>query len=202
MFKVGDIVECTAIYRTDSRFDPAAVWVPAVVEMVDDDDPLVPYKVRTYEGETEWRAPHNVRAISYQGPEQVAELEADMPVWLNMVYTGSPDKSPLPEDSALRKQIALYRGLMQYCPAALAAVAYNSYLGNQKHNPGDEELSHARDLSGDHADCILRHMMDGEWVHVAWRALMKLQEECEAYGAPVAPAAKFGNGTSASNEVE
>ena len=43
-------------------------------------------------------------------------------------------KSPLPEDSAARKEYPLLRGLLDYFPAALAAVAKHSYEGNKKHN--------------------------------------------------------------------
>jgi hypothetical protein len=38
-------------------------------------------------------------------------------------------------------------------------VAELSRAGNEKHNPG-EELHHARGKSNDHADCILRHLVD------------------------------------------
>lgn len=115
---------------------------------------------------------------------------ADIPEWLATVWAGNPAASPLPEDSDLRKQFALFRCLLQYFPAALAAVAYHSYISNEKHNPG-EEPHHARGKSGDHADCVLRHLMDDEWVHLCWRGLAGLQEKAEAAGAPVAPAARF-----------
>lgn len=105
----------------------------------------------------------------------------------------------LPADSAARKNIPLARGLLDYFPAALAAVAEVSRAGNEKHNPG-EELHHARGKSSDHADCILRHLTDrGEIdpddgqrhsAKVAWRALALLQEELEAAGAPLARGAK------------
>lgn len=98
--------------------------------------------------------------------------------------------SPLPVDSAERKQYPLYRGLMAYFPAALAAVAHHSYKGNEKHNPG-LPMQHARGKSTDHEDCILRHLMEGDYEGVAWRALALLQEKLEAEGAPVAPGATF-----------
>lgn len=65
----------------------------------------------------------------------------------------------LPQDSQLRKEYPLWRGLWRYFPAALAGVARHSKHGNDKHNPG-EEMHHARGKSNDHADCILRHIMD------------------------------------------
>jgi hypothetical protein len=105
----------------------------------------------------------------------------------------------LPADSKARKAIPLARGLLDYFPAALAAVAEVSKAGNDKHNPG-EPMHHARGKSMDHADCILRHLVDRGDIDpedglrhsakVAWRALALLQEEMEAAGAPLARGAK------------
>jgi hypothetical protein len=110
----------------------------------------------------------------------------------------------LPTESEKRKAIPLARGLLDYFPAALAAVAEVSKVGNDKHNPG-EELHHARGKSMDHADCILRHLVDRGEVDpedglrhsakVAWRALALLQEELEASGAPMARGARSTEGT-------
>jgi hypothetical protein len=100
----------------------------------------------------------------------------------------------MPTDSAARKAIPLCTGVLDYFPAALAEVAKLSKFGNDKHNPG-EPLNWARPKSQDHADCILRHMVDrgtidpetglSHSVEVAWRALAMLQLECEAAGAPL-----------------
>lgn len=95
----------------------------------------------------------------------------------------------LPGDSAERKTYPLYSGLMQYFPAALAKVAHHSYLGNEKHNPG-QPLHHARGKSDDHLDAAARHLLEGDLAGLAWRALAALQLECEAGGAPVAPGAR------------
>lgn len=92
----------------------------------------------------------------------------------------------LETDSATRKTYPMARGLLDYFPDALAAVAQVSYLGNEKHNPG-QEMHHARGKSMDHADCIVRHLVgrggfDGEVresAALAWRALALLQEELE-----------------------
>lgn len=89
-------------------------------------------------------------------------------------------------DSATRKTYPMFSGLLAYFPDALAEVARLSYIGNQKHNPG-EEMHHARGKSTDHADCIARHLLnhggfDGdtrESAALAWRALALLQEELE-----------------------
>lgn len=121
------------------------------------------------------------------------------------VETVAPDGSRhigLPHDSAGRKTYPLQTGCYDYFPAALAEVAFASFVGNEKHNPG-EPLHHARGKSMDHADCQARHaqdrgtfdrveLPDGRVFYVrhsawkAWRALAELQEECEAAGAPLA----------------
>lgn len=103
-------------------------------------------------------------------------------------------KSPLPSEKQARKNIPLVRGVIDYFPAALAEVARVSKAGNDQHNPG-EPLHWARGKSADHADCIVRHLMergtmdeDGQRhsAKAAWRALALLQEELEDGGAPPA----------------
>lgn len=96
----------------------------------------------------------------------------------------------MPEDSQSRKEIPLLSGLFDYFPAALAAVAHHSYIGNQKHNPG-LPMHHARDKSSDHLDALLRHVAERDLEGAAWRALAALQEQLEAEGAPVAIGARF-----------
>jgi hypothetical protein len=119
--------------------------------------------------------------------------------------------SPLPVDSAARKQIPLWTGALEYAPAAFALMAATSAKGNQKHNPG-EPLHHARGKSVDHKDCIVRHLTDyvamvayrtrygddavpldaltEELGNLVWRASLFAQEECERLGiAPRAPRA-------------
>lgn len=116
----------------------------------------------------------------------------------------APSASPaLPTDSAKRKEFPMFNGLLAYFPAALAQVSNHSYLGNEKHNKG-LPLQHARGISGDHEDCVVRHLVDAkehapgsaeridELRGVAWRALALLQEELELTGIKPAPAATFG----------
>lgn len=98
-------------------------------------------------------------------------------------------KGPLPEDSAERKTYPMHSGLLAYFPAALAAVAHHSYLGNQKHNPG-QPLHWARGKSDDHLDAAGRHLTEGDLAGAAWRILAALQLECEAKGAPIARGAR------------
>ena len=107
----------------------------------------------------------------------------------------------LPPSSAERKAIPLYGGVLRYFPAALAGVAIVSKVGNDKHNPG-ERLHHSRHKSGDHAECILRHLIDMDELdgrdedgvphvmYIAWRGLALAQAWLEKHdGKPLAPAA-------------
>lgn len=108
----------------------------------------------------------------------------------------------LPTDSKARKDIPMARGCLDYFPDALAAVAEVSRIGNEKHNPG-EPLHWAKGKSEDHADALLRHLVDrGKMdvltirgheyylrhsAEVAWRALALLQREIEAEWEEKAP---------------
>lgn len=93
----------------------------------------------------------------------------------------------LPADSAARKRIPMFSGLLAYFPDALAAVAEHSFDSNEKHNPG-EPLHWSREKSSDHLDCIVRHMTDiatgadkiAELKAVVWRGLAELQLTLEA----------------------
>lgn len=102
----------------------------------------------------------------------------------------SPQKvlRALPTDKGERKNLPITTGVLDYFPAALAAVAELSKAGNDQHNPG-QPLHWSRGKSTDHADCIVRHLIergtrdeDGirHTAKVAWRALALLQEEIEA----------------------
>lgn len=134
----------------------------------------------------------------------------------------------LPTDSAERKRYPLFSGLMRYFPAALAGVARHSVSGNEKHihpgrpyNPDADTLRHDRTKSTDHADCILRHLVDldelvdkqtlmfengefdrGEFEDrnaeilseanaLAWRALALAQDMHERYGSADAAPAAY-----------
>jgi hypothetical protein len=121
-------------------------------------------------------------------------------------------KLTLPTDSKERKQYPLLNGCIKYFPAALAGIARISKEGNDKHNPG-LPLHHARGLSMDHGDCIIRHLIDTEDLlaalsradidsgpelqqkilveasQMAWRALAYSQMLHERFGAPLAPGA-------------
>ena len=102
------------------------------------------------------------------------------------------------DDSASRKKAPVHTGVFRYFQRALKAVAYLSWLGNEKHNPG-EELGWSWNRSNDHGDCVVRHQMDAgildeydlpHEVAVAWRALAQLEVYLvEKYDLPLPPAA-------------
>lgn len=123
-------------------------------------------------------------------------------------------KLTLPLDSDARKEYSIGRGCVAYFPAAVAGVARHSFKAGAKHTKG--VLVHKRWLSGDHDDCIERHLMDlrdmlagierhgaepnGPVVEalltevnaLSWRALALSQELHEKFGgAPLAPAARL-----------
>ena len=96
-------------------------------------------------------------------------------------------KSMLPKDSAERKTYPIFTGALKYFPRAIAAVANQSYKGNQKHHP-DKPLHWDKPKSSDHEDCLVRHLMDSldptcdkqeELTAVAWRALALLETYLE-----------------------
>lgn len=121
------------------------------------------------------------------------------PNFFTVIRDPAPDSPPklndgarvattLPNDSAERKKYPLFRTLFGQFPAAMVAIAHHSYKGNEKHNPG-KELQDNRSLSLDDEDCIMRHLLEGDYEGVAWRAVRLLQRKLEAEGAPVAPLA-------------
>ena len=98
----------------------------------------------------------------------------------------------LPTDPKQRKAVPMARGLLDYFPDACAAVAELSRSGNEQHNAG-QEMHWAREKSTDHADCIVRHLIDRGHLDTdgvrhstktAWRALALLQIEIESAVAP------------------
>jgi hypothetical protein len=99
----------------------------------------------------------------------------------------------LSTDKSLRKSQPMARGLLDYFPRALAAVSNVSFVANEQHNPG-EPMHWAKEKSTDHADCIVRHMVDRGSVDddglrhsakLAWRALALLETELEYEDAEV-----------------
>lgn len=124
-------------------------------------------------------------------------------------------KMTLPINSEERKQVPIFSGFMAYFPAAIAGAARVSMMGKIQHRLS--KLGHNRSKSGDHSDCVPRHMLDAadleamlerneslsekereelidriltESSCAVWRVSAWSQELHEKYGrAPMAPAA-------------
>lgn len=133
-----------------------------------------------------------------------AELERDLMRSKPTLVPPPDDRAPAPEamreppklslvgggdgGKQYRKDRPLARGVLAYFPDALAEVANVSRVANEQHNPG-QPMHWAYGKSMDHADCILRHLIDAgtldddglsHTAKVAWRALALLQTELEA----------------------
>ena len=112
----------------------------------------------------------------------------------------SKQESIFTDNPKTRKSIPVYSGFIKYFPRAIAAVANLSYIGNQQHHP-DKPLFWDKPKSSDHADAMMRHLIDDvvgkqrgeemgdteenpfasvrEKVAVAWRAMAELEIELE-----------------------
>lgn len=88
---------------------------------------------------------------------------------------GTDASATLTTDPEERKNTPVYSGCVNYFPLALAAVSRLSKKGNDQHNPGTP-LHWDRSKSGDELDAMMRHVIDGDWDAVAWRALAHLQK--------------------------
>lgn len=93
----------------------------------------------------------------------------------------------LPEGAKERKEYPVMTGVIDYFPLAIAEIARLSLQGNRQHGLTGP-LHWARGKSNDHADCLLRHLMErgvldkdgfSHTTKAAWRALALLQEELE-----------------------
>lgn len=101
--------------------------------------------------------------------------------------TANPAGTSIVQDSRIRKEHPIARGLLDYFPDALWEVSHVSFVGNEQHNKG-QPMHWAREKSSDHADCIARHLIqrgttddDGlsHTAKLAWRSLALLQIEIE-----------------------
>lgn len=82
----------------------------------------------------------------------------------------------LPSDSAERKTYPVYTGFISYFPNAIAEVAHHSWLGSQQHHP-DKPMHWDKSKSKDELDALMRHIIEGDWAAVAWRAMANLERE-------------------------
>ena len=91
-------------------------------------------------------------------------------------YSDVATTGPLPTDAAERKTYPIYSGFINYFPNAIAAVSHLSYKGSQQHQP-DQPTQWDMNKSGDELDALMRHMIDGDWEQVAWRAMANLERK-------------------------
>lgn len=86
-----------------------------------------------------------------------------------------------------RKHYPIDRGLFKYFPKALMYVSHVSWIGNEKHNPG-QPVYWDRNKSKDDSDALGRHLLDeGEYDDdgllfagkTAWRSLAVLEKLLE-----------------------
>lgn len=97
----------------------------------------------------------------------------------------------LPTDRDARNALPVWDGCIAYFPDVWAEIAKVSVLGNKQHALGGK-LRWERNVSTDHANKVMRHMLDhaagrtfdtdGTYhlAKVAWRALAALQVAIEA----------------------
>ena len=86
------------------------------------------------------------------------------------------DTKVLPLDAAERKTYPIYSGFIKNFPNAIACVSKLSYEGSKQHHP-DAPVHWDMSKSSDELDAMMRHMLDGEWDAVAWRALANLERK-------------------------
>jgi len=150
------------------------------------------------EREAQYEVPAPIPAVTelQKQAKRLADVVADLPqdrqdavnARAAELISEEHARRALSTDSIRRKATPMARGLLDYFPDALAEVARLSQAANDKHNPG-EPMHWSKDKSNDHADCIVRHLVDrgqqdGDGflhdVKVAWRALAMLQVALEA----------------------
>jgi hypothetical protein len=159
-YKVGDLV----VYECDGSH-----WR---IESIDEDSTF-PYRVR--HATTGEQDGFHDGCISGLAPTDVKYEEC------------TPTPPTTKTEHQQRKDSPVARGVLDYFPDALMAVAAVSRVGNEQHNAG-QPMHWAFGKSTDEADCIIRHLADRGTLDtdglphsgkVAWRALALLQRELE-----------------------
>lgn len=138
-------------------------------------------------------APAPGRTMPRLGKSNPSDTNSDVVVVWAPPEEPAPSPAPaskpaiLTTDKKARKEMPMARGLVDYFPRALAAVAHVSFVANEQHNPG-QPMHWSKGKSADHADCIMRHLVerggidDDGLAHsakLAWRALANLETELE-----------------------
>jgi len=83
----------------------------------------------------------------------------------------------LPTDAKQRKSIPIYTGFIKYFPDAIVEVTKQSVAGSQQHH--GNKVWWDKSKSQDELDSLMRHMLEGDWAAVAWRAMANLQRELD-----------------------
>ena len=84
----------------------------------------------------------------------------------------------LPNEAQARKSIPIYTAFIKYFPDAIIEVTKLSVKGNAQHNT-PEKIWWDKTKSQDELDSLMRHLIEGDWAAVAWRAMANLQRECD-----------------------
>ncbi len=148
----------------------------------------VEYAGLGYRGATPPQSRCDSRQVDLWNDDVAVLFDPDVP--LAPVTQAAPAAKPaiLTTDKAARKEMPIARGVIDYFPRALAAVAHVSFVANEQHNPG-QPMHWSKGKSADHADCIARHLIergaidDDGLAHsakLAWRALALLETDLEA----------------------
>jgi len=113
----------------------------------------------------------------YDAPQHTPEeFEGKAKASLQKAAEEAHKPSILPSDATERKEYEIYSGFFAYFPHAIAAVSRHSHNGSKQHNP-DKPTMWDMDKSQDERDAMLRHMLEGDWEAVAWRAMSNLERE-------------------------
>jgi len=92
-----------------------------------------------------------------------------------------PEDMPpvLPMDDEERKQLLIYDGFIKYFPRAIVAVTKQSLDGREKYWGKDKPVAWDRSKSPDELNSLMRHLLDGHWAKLAWRAMSNLEKQIE-----------------------
>lgn len=110
-------------------------------------------------------------------PKNDSELRA---IYTKMSIEESNEQPILPALAKERKAIPVYSGFVKYFPRAICAISQHSLIGGIQHGQTAQSLRWDRSLSGDELDAMMRHIVEEDWVAVAWRAMANLEKHLEA----------------------
>jgi len=96
-----------------------------------------------------------------------------------MLSSVAKPKPIFPEDASERKTYPVGTFICDYFPLAIAELAHHSYVSQQQHGPASNgaPMEWLKDKSVGDSNQIVRHLMEGDLVSTAWRALELLERE-------------------------